>query len=175
MDPYLGEIKLVPYFRIPAGWFECDGRILKINQHQALFSVLGNKHGGDGRIDFAIPDLRGRVPVHRTVKGNVGPRGGAENVMLNFTNIPTHTHEFRVSTQQATETPVAGNWYAAVIPEPPTTGNFYVVPRGDLVDTVMLDPGSLKETGASVAHTNMQPYLVLTYIMAWRGIYPSRT
>lgn len=178
MDPFLGEIKLVSYPRIPDRWLPCDGRILNIQTHAALSSLLGSQYGGDGRTTFALPDLRGRVPVQIDLARGVanGAAGGKETVTLDAGTIPAHSHDFRVSTTAATVGGVPGAWYAAPAAYSATSGptKFYAAPNADLSDTIALGAASLQSAGGSSPHPNMQPYLALQYIICTSGIYPPR-
>ena len=162
MDPFLGEIRAVAFGFEPQGWAICDGRLLPINQNQALFSLLGTYYGGDGRTTFALPDLRGRVVVGQDgASYEIGSTGGAETVKLGVAQIPGHSH------------PVRGNSASGAKKDPtgavPGKGGAYAATQNAKMSTVMLG-----KTGGGQAHENRQPYLSLTYIIALTGIFPAR-
>lgn len=174
-DPYLGEIRLVSFSMNVRGWSNCEGQLLQVAGNQALFSLLGNRFGGDGRTNFQLPDLRGRTPLHVSPTVALGTAGGVETVTLTTQQLPLHNHGFDVSTTPATTKAVAGGWYAAPGPYSTTSGptKLYAASLA-AADVVPLYPGCLEQTGGSQAHTNMQPYLALKYIIAVQGIYPPR-
>jgi microcystin-dependent protein len=166
LDPYIGEIRLVPYTFAPVGWALCDGRLLPINQNQALFSLLGTSFGGDGRTTFAVPDLRGRVPLGggESVTGTsyeLGSTGGQETVKLAVAQLPSHSHRARANKTASNTKNPAG----AV----PAAGGAYTSAQNANMSAAML-----AKTGGGQAHENRQPYLTLNYIIALVGIYPSR-
>lgn len=170
-SPFLGEIRLIGFTYAAQGWAECNGQILPIAQYQALFSLLGTMYGGDGIRTFALPDLRGRIPLHfgqgpglsNYTQGQVG---GAEGVTLLNANLPMHTHI----------PPAASN---ALGPDNNTQGEFWSA--SDQNDNIyaatpntIMNPGVIGNTGGSQAHPNIQPSLVLKFMIALQGIYPSR-
>ncbi|GGF66141.1 tail Collar domain-containing protein [Azorhizobium oxalatiphilum] len=169
MEAYLGEVRLVAFARTPKEWMPCDGRLLKITQYSALFALLSTTYGGNGTTDFALPDLRGRVPIAPSGTHALGTTGGSDTVVLKESQIPAHTHSWLVSTSPATTGGVADAWYAAPTAAPQS--NLYAPPGGG--KTVMSDQ-CLKPTGSGEAHDNMQPYLVLQYIICTVGYYPPR-
>jgi microcystin-dependent protein len=162
-EPFLSEIRLASFVFAPKGWALCNGQLLPINQNQPLFSLLGTTFGGDGRVNFALPDLRGRAPIHVGSGHTLGERGGEQAHTLSIAEIPTHTHV-------AQATSANGNVF---IPNPnilaSTPNQIYGAPT----DLVAMNPGSIANTGGSQAHLNMQPFLVLNYIIALQGIFPS--
>jgi microcystin-dependent protein len=165
-EPFLSEIRIMSFSFPPKGWALCDGQLLPINQNQALFSLLGTTYGGDGRVNFALPDLRGRTPIHDGNGHTLGERGGEQAHTLSVAELPTHTHPAMAS-------PIAGN-------DPNPAGNLLASPlnstyRPSLDSPVDLDPGTITNTGGSQAHLNMQPYLVLNFSIALQGIFPSQT
>ncbi|HEY8876942.1 MAG TPA: tail fiber protein [Roseateles sp.] len=170
-DPFLGELKLAAFTFAPRGWAFCDGQILPISQNTALFALLGTTYGGNGQTTFALPDLRGRSPVHAgsSVNGNVslGEQGGVENVTLNLNQVPAHSHSLSGSSDLANASAPGGALPAAK----PRGGLTRYAPAGS--DTVMA-PGSVGPAGGSQPHNNMQPYLVLSWLIALEGIFPSR-
>lgn len=165
MEPYIGQIILVGWNWAPNGWALCNGQLLSIQANSALFSLLGTSYGGDGISTFALPDLRGRVPVNQGQGPGLTPRtlgqvGGLEAVSLLAPNLPAHTHAAMVSSQGAGR---AGGTFLAA------SG----ITNGGPNDFV-LSPTTVGATGNNVPHDNMQPYLVMNYIIALQGIYPSR-
>ncbi|GAA4426231.1 phage tail protein [Acidovorax lacteus] len=164
MEAYLGEIRVFPFQRIPQGWAPCDGRLLPIAQHTALFQLLGTRYGGDGVQRFAIPDLRGRVPVgFGQVMGGmslkIGTAAGAEAVALTEAQVPSHSHALLgAGVAAATHVPAG-----AAMAQPATP--VYGTPQGALMSA-----GSVEVLGASQPHSNMQPSLVLSWCMALQGL-----
>ncbi len=174
-EPYLGEIRLVAFNRNMRGWMACEGQLLPISSNQALYSLLGNRFGGDARVNFQLPDLRGRTPLHAPTANALGTAGGVETVALTLQQVPTHTHAFQVSSQPATVGGMAGAWYAAPAAWSATSGPTKLYAAAAAVaDITPLYPGCLENSGGSQPHSNMQPYLALKYIIATQGIYPPR-
>ena len=176
MECYLGEIHLFPWNWVPQGWLPCDGSVLNTSQYAALYSLLGNIYGGQAPKTFALPDLRGRTPVHTTQWGGgsgypMGQAGGAETVVLNETNLPTHSHPLIGVTTAATDVLPQGGVPATPFAPSGSAMALYVqaVP-GNLVP---LAPDSVSVTGGN-PHANMQPYGVLNFCIASQGIYPPR-
>jgi microcystin-dependent protein len=162
-EPFLSEIRIMSFNFAPKGWAMCNGQLLPINQNQALFSLLGTTFGGDGRVNFALPDLRARVPIHVGSGHTLGERGGEQAHTLSIAELPTHTHQVMASTSAT-----GGNANC--------TGRFlgggnnvYHAP-GSLTT---LNPQTVANTGGSQAHLNTQPFLVLTFCIALQGIFPS--
>ena len=170
-DFFLGEIKLLPYNWAPKYWTLCAGQLLPINTNQALFSLLGTTYGGDGINNFALPDLRGRVPVHPNVSAGLpqGSKAGVENVTLVPNNLPVHNHLVMASSTAGDTTVVAGNNIAAANNAAGEV-NLY----GSAASLQGLDPATVSSTGGNQAHENCQPSLVMNYCIATQGIYPSR-
>ncbi|MGK7929417.1 MAG: phage tail protein [Spirulina sp.] len=181
VEPFLGQISMFGFNFAPRGWATCSGQLLPINQNTALFSLLGTLYGGDGRTSFALPDLRGRVPMNMGTGAGltprtIGSRGGEEVVTLNVSEIPSHNHSAAVQARGQSEngnnaSPENAVWAreAAADAEPYNTSAPNVNMRSDAV-TVTINP-----TGGSQAHNNMQPYLVINFCIALQGIYPSRS
>ncbi|MEK6289188.1 MAG: tail fiber protein [Acidobacteriota bacterium] len=167
-EPFLSEIRIMSFVFAPKGWALCNGQLLPINQNQALFSLLGTTFGGDGRVNFALPDLRGRVPVHVGDGNTLGGRGGEQAVTLSIAQLPQHTHVLNgsssVGNSVAPRSAAAGNILAQ---EP---GNAYTNSTSNLTP---LYPTSVTNVGGSQAHLNMQPYLTLSFCIALQGIFPS--
>ena len=166
-EPFLAEIKMVGFNFAPRGWAFCDGQILPINQYQALFSLLGTAYGGDGRTTFALPDLRGRAPVHPGANGITwGQRSGQEGVTLTAAETPSHRHGQTGVLYQARDNDPDGNWLA----KKARRGiNIYTDPDGNYATM-----GSDVTAGSGQAHTNMQPFLALRFCIALQGVFPSR-
>jgi microcystin-dependent protein len=166
-QPFLAEIRLMGFEFPPRGYALCNGQILPINQNQALFSLLGTTYGGDGRVNFALPNLRGRAPLHTGSTNPLGTSAGVENVTLSTQQIPAHDHAVQASAQAAGATSPQGN----VLAKKPRFGaNVYGAPTS----LVPLSPASVGVTGGSQAHTNVQPYLVVSFVIALVGSFPSR-
>jgi|SRR5436853_689474 len=166
-EPFLSEIRIMSFGFPPKGWALCDGQLLPINQNQALFSLLGTTYGGDGRVNFGLPDLRARVPIHMGAGHTLGERGGEQGHTLSISEIPTHTHVLEGTSASASQVvPGAALLATTSAPDP-----IY----GDSTALVAMDPTSLANVGGSQAHLNMQPFLVLTFCIALQGIFPSQT
>lgn len=151
----------------PKGWALCNGQLLPINQNQGLFSLLGTTFGGDGRVNFGLPDLRGRTPIHVGSGHTLGERGGEQAHTLSIAEIPTHTHVAQAASGSAT-TGIPGNGVVLA-----TSTNFEAYrPASSLV---ALHPSTVTNVGGSQAHLNMQPFLVLNFCIALQGIFPSPT
>jgi microcystin-dependent protein len=163
-EPFLSEIRIMSFVFAPKGWALCDGQFLPINQNQALFSLLGTTFGGDGRVNFALPDLRGRIPIHVGSGHTLGERGGEQAHTLSISELPTHTHVLN-ATSVAADLNNPTNAYLATI------NNGYTAPS----NLVALGPSSLANVGGSQAHLNMQPFLTLSFCIALQGIFPSAT
>ena len=162
-EPFLSEIRLMSFVFAPKGWALCNGQLLPINQNQALFSLLGTTYGGDGRVNFALPDLRGRVPIHVGSGHTLGERGGEQAHTLNLNELPTHTHVVNASSA-AGNTPVPTG---AVLADSPSQ---LYAPASNVTT---LQPGTVTNVGGSQAHLNMQPFLTLSFCIALQGIFPS--
>lgn len=164
-EPFLSEIRLMSFVFAPKGWALCNGQLLPINQNQGLFSLLGTTFGGDGRVNFALPDLRGRTPIHVGAGHTLGERGGEQAHTLSIAEIPTHTHVANASSQVGNAVVPTG----AVLASPLNLS--YAAPSS----LTSLAPGTVSNAGGSQAHLNMQPYLTLSYCIALQGIFPSAT
>jgi len=165
-EPFLSEIRIMSFGFPPKGWALCDGQLLPINQNQALFSLLGTTFGGDGRVNFGLPNLQGRAPIHVGSGHTLGERGGEQGHTLSIAEIPTHTHVLNATSSNGTALIAAGNLLA--------TSNIpaYLTPDNNLV---AMNPGTVANVGGSQAHLNMQPFLVLNFSIALQGIFPSAT
>jgi microcystin-dependent protein len=161
-EPFLSEIRIMSFNFAPKGWAKCDGQLLPINQNQALFSLLGTTFGGDGRVNFALPDQRGRTAIHVGSENTLGERGGEQAHALSIAEIPTHVHVANASSENATIDAPAGDLLAS-------GANQYAPPPGNTT----LQPQTIGNVGGSQAHLNMQPFLSLTFCIALQGIFPS--
>jgi microcystin-dependent protein len=171
-DPYIGEIRMFGGNYAPVGWAFCDGRLLAISQNDALFNLIGTTYGGDGQSTFALPDLRGRLPIHQgqgpgiTQNYVIGQLAGIETVTLTTAQIPLHNHTFAASAATATNPSPSGN----VVATSPTIEMYVLDVAGpQLVAT------AVQGTGNNVPHDNMMPYLTISYIISLQGIYPSQS
>jgi microcystin-dependent protein len=162
----MGELKLVSWNFAPKGWAQCDGQFFPINQNQALFSLLGTTYGGDGRVTFALPDLRGRVPIHVGAGFTQGVKVGEEAHTLIAQELPTHTHTVQAGSGDATIPATSGSLFAR-------ENNAYADPISQASQTP-LHPATIANTGGSQAHENRQPYLGLNWCVALQGVFPSR-
>jgi microcystin-dependent protein len=165
-SPFIGEISVVAFNFPPKGWAFCNGQLLPISQNQALFSLLGTTFGGDGRTTFALPDLRGRTGVHLGNGFNLGQAFGEENVTLNISEMPAHSHVPACSSAAGTVQGATGNVWAK-------TGaaghNVYAGSADSTMFSTLIQP-----SGGGQPHQNLQPLLVLNYIIALVGVFPSR-
>lgn len=168
-EPFLSEIRMMSFNFPPKGWAFCNGQLLPINQNQALFSLLGTAYGGDGRTNFALPDLRGRVPMHVGQEiGGVGGTGGQETVTLTQAQLPAHAHALQATTALATSGSPAG----ALPGKKGRLGrDLYAIP--DAQKLVALNANAVTSRGGSQPHQNMQPYLTINFAIALQGIFPS--
>ena len=164
-EPFLAEIRIVGFNFAPRGWAFCDGQILPINQNQSLYSLLGTNYGGDGRTSFALPDLRGRTPIHRSDGHPLAQKSGAETVTLTAAEIAAHTHSAKASSSPGNSGNPSGRVLASVV-------NAYRDPAA--ASTTALRSGTVTNAGGGQAHDNMQPYLTLGFVIALRGLFPSR-
>jgi microcystin-dependent protein len=164
-EPFLSEIRIMSFVFPPKGWALTDGQLLPINQNQALFSLLGTTFGGDGRVNFGLPDIRGRVPIHVGDSHTLGERGGEQAHTLSIAEIPTHTHSAKAST----DTSSTNNPTNALTLAKSTAANLYAS-QGNYQ---AMNPGAIGPVGGSQAHQNMQPFLTLSFCIALQGIFPS--
>jgi microcystin-dependent protein len=163
-EPFLSEIKIVSFNFPPKGWALCNGQLLPINQNQALFALLGTTYGGNGQTNFALPNLRGRVPIHMGNGHTLGEAAGSTAVTVNIQQLPTHIHPLMGSSTTGTLNVNASNFLG--VSQTPV----YTQP----VNLVTLNPQSVPNVGGSQPHNNMMPYLVLNFIIALQGIFPSQ-
>jgi len=163
-EPFLAEVRIFSFGFAPQGWDQCNGQLLPINQNQALFSLLGTTYGGNGQTNFALPDLRGRVPTHVGQGLVQGQAGGEQAHTLTSGELPTHTHQAIASSNGPTVTNPAGAFWSSGTGFSPyaATAN------------ANMSAASLTNTGGSQPHINMSPYLVLNFGIALQGIFPSQ-
>ena len=164
-EPFLAEIKIISWNFPPKGWAFCNGQFLPINQNQALFSLLGTTYGGNGQTTFALPDLRGRHPLHFGNSFVLGQAGGQTAHTLTISELPAHIHIMRANNTAGVE----------VAPTPDRTwGQSAVNPYNAAANLSAMHPTALSNAGGSQPHNNLQPYLAVNFIIALQGIFPSR-
>ena len=168
MQPFVGEIKLFTFNWAPKGWALCNGALLAITQNQALFALLGTYYGGNGTTNFALPDLRSRVPLSYSGNYPLGSVGGAENVSLTINQIPSHQH-YLMAVNSAGATPVP---FSGLLSQVNPTTDLRYAP--DASNVVSMNPASVQPAGGGQPHTNIQPYNALNYCIATVGVFPSR-
>ena len=162
-QPYVGEIRMFAGNFAPAGWMFCEGQLQPISENETLFQLIGTTYGGDGQSTFALPDLRGRLPIHQGTGFVVGETGGAEEITLTVNQIPAHTHPLLASSDQTTTPTPASNALGA-----PLTATPYFA----ATPATSLSPQSITSVGGSQPHTNFQPYLCVNFIISLFGIFP---
>ena len=165
-QPYVGEIRMFAGNFAPAGWMLCDGQLLPISENETLFNLIGTTYGGDGQSTFALPDLRGRVPLHQGNGSILAETGGAETITLTVSQIPAHSHPLVGTTSITNDTSPANN----------------VVAQSNTLDPYQSTAGgspmaaqSISSVGGSQPHDNFQPYLCINFIISLFGIYPTQT
>jgi|SRR5882724_2539514 len=171
MDPFVAEIRIFPFNFAPKGWAFCDGQILPLSQNTALFSLLGTTYGGDGKSNFALPDMQGNVPMHPgqgpgLSLHDLGETGGSETVSLLESEIPSHVHSLVASGNDGTERTPNGQLLAGGVGI-----SAYQIPGA----LTQLSDNALAPAGGDQPHNNMQPYLTLNFCIALQGVYPPRT
>jgi microcystin-dependent protein len=177
-EPFLSEIKLVSFNFPPKGWALCNGQFLPINQNQALFALLGTTYGGNGQTTFALPNLRGRVPIHMSAAHTLGEAAGSTSVTINQQQMPTHNHTLGARTDtvlpDAGPQDPSGKLYAQAQVALQGGNTAAVSLYADPSNLTTLTPQAVSNVGGSQSHNNMMPYLVLNFIIALQGIFPSR-
>ena len=169
-QPYVGEIRLFAGNFAPAGWMFCEGQLLPISENETLFQLIGTTYGGDGESTFALPDMRGRIPIHQGNGLILAETGGAESITLTVSQVPAHSHPLIASTAAPTLSPA--NAFLSV-PTSSQQGIQTYVSGAAITDT--LHPNTVTPTGGSQPHDNFQPYLCVSFIISLFGIFPSPT
>ena len=165
-QPYVGEIRMFAGNFAPAGWMFCEGQLLPISEYETLFNLIGTTYGGDGQSTFALPDLRGRIPLHFGSGFTLAETGGAEEITLTVNQIAAHSHPLLASNAIASDTNAQNNLLAE--------SSLVSMYQAAAPNTPMA-PGSITSTGGSQPHTNFQPYLCVDFIISLFGIFPSQT
>lgn len=167
-QPYVGEVRMFAGNFAPAGWMFCEGQLLPISENETLFQLIGTTYGGDGQSTFALPDLRGRIPIHQGNGFILAETGGAEEITLTVQQIPAHTHTAMASTSAATSSSPANN-------VPARASTALVFPYGTDQPQTTISPNAVAASGGSQPHNNFQPYLCVSFIISLFGIFPSPT
>lgn len=162
--PFLGEIKIISWNYAPKGWALCNGQFLPINQNQALFSILGTTYGGNGQTTFALPDFRGRIPIHVGEGNLLGQAAGQEFHTVTMSEMPAHNHVVQANSAAGNVGAPNNNFLASI-----STKAY-----GGLSNLTTLSPSTVTNVGGSQPHEDRQPFLVLNFIVALQGIFPSR-
>jgi microcystin-dependent protein len=165
-QPYVGEIRMFAGNFAPAGWMFCEGQLLPISEYETLFNLIGTTYGGDGQSTFALPDLRGRIPLHFGNGFTLAETGGVEEITLTVSQIPAHSHAFLGTTSAANQTTPTNNVMAQSL-----TVSFY----NSAPPNTAMAAGTTSSVGGSQPHTNFQPYLCVDFIISLFGIFPSQT
>jgi microcystin-dependent protein len=165
-QPYVGELRMFAGNFAPAGWMFCEGQLLPISENETLFQLIGTTYGGDGQSTFALPDLRGRIPLHQGNGFLLAETGGVEEITLTVNQIPAHSHPAMAQFDQSATQPGPGNgvWGSSTTPLFSTT-----------TPTQAMLPQVVSSVGGSQPHTNFQPYLCIDFIISLFGIFPSPT
>jgi microcystin-dependent protein len=167
-QPYVGEIRMFAGNFAPAGWMFCEGQLLPISENETLFQLIGTTYGGDGESTFALPDLRGRIPIHQGNGFILAETGGAEEITLTVNQIAAHSHPMLGSSSVGTD----GNPGGRVVAQVGTAGAFLYLEDNP---TVTMAANAISPVGGSQPHTNFQPYLCVDFIISLFGIFPSPT
>ena len=165
-QPYVGEIRMFAGNFAPAGWMFCEGQLLPISEYETLFNLIGTTYGGDGQSTFALPDLRGRIPLHFGNGFTLAETGGVETVTLTTSQIPAHAHPFIATTNLADANSVSNN----LLSQPTVILEYFAN-----APTLAMSASSIGSTGGSQPHDNFQPYLCINFIISLFGIFPSQT
>ncbi len=175
-EPFLSEIRIFSFVFAPKGWALCNGQFLPINQNQALFSLLGTTYGGNGQTTFALPDLRGKVPIHEGSGHTLGETAGSYAVTINIQQLPQHQHTFdkNVCVDSATANANVGDPTGAFWSNNGKTAYSTQDPNNP-INTGAMHPSTVSNVGGSQPHNNIQPFLTLSFCIALQGIFPSQT
>ena len=173
-DPFVAEIRIFPFNFAPKGWAWCDGQLLPLSQNTALFSLLGTTYGGDGKSNFALPDMQGNAPMHPgqgpgLSLHDLGETGGTETVTLLQSEIPVHSHAMKATVENGTQGTLAPNITLATS----IAGSLYQSNTNS--NLVTMNPQAISPAGGDQPHNNMMPYLTLYFNIALQGVYPPRT
>ena len=168
-EPFLAEVRIVGFNFAPRGWAFCDGQILPINQNQSLYSLLGTTYGGDGRTSFALPDMRGRTPIHTGSDGfgpfhSLGQKSGEETHTLSTAEMPQHDHVLEATNTDGNTTNAPNSVLAREVGNPYATAS----------NLINMNTSIIANVGGSQGHENMQPYLAVNFCIALQGLFPSR-
>jgi microcystin-dependent protein len=163
-EPFLSEIRIMSFGFPPKGWALCNGQLLPINQNQALFSLLGTTYGGDGRVNFGLPNLQGNAPIHMGGGHTLGELGGEQAHTLSISEIPTHVHTLNGANNPADTNTAAATTYLGQQAATYTAAS----------NLTAMAPSEIGSVGGSQAHLNMQPFLTLSFCIALQGIFPSQ-
>ena len=167
-QPYVGEIRMFAGNFAPAGWMFCEGQLLPISEYETLFNLIGTTYGGDGQSTFALPDQRGRLPIHQGNGFTLAETGGVEEVTLTISQIPAHSHPYLATTNLGSTANPQSNVLGALNV---ANNDLYIPAAG----TAALAPNSIGSTGGSQPHSNFQPYLCIDFIISLFGVFPSQT
>jgi microcystin-dependent protein len=164
-EPYVGEIRMAGFNFVPADWLACNGQLLSISQYETLFTLIGTTYGGDGQTTFALPNLQGRIPMHQGSGFPVGQQAGEETVTLGLGQIPAHSHTLNAQSAQGGQgSPVGNVWAASPLDQ-----------FSSVSPVTTLSASALGYVGGNQAHDNLPPFLVVNYIIAPFGVYPSQS
>jgi microcystin-dependent protein len=167
-QPYVGEIRMFAGNFAPAGWMFCEGQLLPISEYETLFNLIGTTYGGDGQSTFALPDLRGRLPIHQGGGFTLAETGGVEEVTLTVSQIPAHSHPYLATTNFTNSGAPTGN-----VVGQNALGNAKLY--SSVNPTAAMATSSISATGGSQPHSNFQPYLCISFIISLFGVFPSQT
>jgi len=165
-EPFMSEIRIMSFVFAPKGWALCNGQFLQISQNQALFSLLGTTYGGNGQTTFALPDLRGRTPIHMGNGHTLGERAGQEATTVTIAQLPTHTHVLNGTANASVNTPASDKVLGKSAPQPV---------YGGPANLAVQSQTGISNVGGSQPHNNMQPYLTLSFCIALQGLFPSQS
>jgi microcystin-dependent protein len=168
-QPYVGEIRMFAGNFAPAGWMFCEGQLLPISEFDTLFNLIGTTYGGDGQSTFALPDLRGRLPIHQGGGFTLAENGGVEQVTLSVPQIPAHSHPYLATTNPDN----TGSPQGALVGQ--LTSGGLVKLFSSVAPSAAMSPNSIGSTGGSQPHDNFQPYLCISFIISLFGVFPSQT